>query len=149
MEKRVNIQTLEPQAYKAMLGLEGYLSTIAISKTLKELIKIRSSQLNNCAFCIHMHTKDALKYGESQQRLFILSAWREASDLFTAQEKVALEMTEEITLIHQQGLTTVTYQKALTVFSTHEIAQLIMAIVTINSWNRIAVSTHLPISLEE
>lgn len=145
MEKRINIQTVEPQAFKAMLGLEGYLSKISISKTLKELIKIRSSQLNNCAFCINMHTKDALANGETQQRIFLLSAWREAPNLYTEQEQVALEMTEEITLIHQQGLSTETYQKALKHFTENEVAQLIMAVVTINSWNRIALSTHLPV----
>ncbi|SFW18392.1 alkylhydroperoxidase AhpD family core domain-containing protein [Sinomicrobium oceani] len=145
MEKRINIQTLEPQAYKAMLGLEGYLSKVAISKTLKELIKIRSSQLNNCAYCINMHTKDALTHGETQQRIFLLSAWREAPDLYTPQEQVTLELTEEVTLIHRQGLRTETYQKALKYFSENEIAQLLMAVVTINSWNRIAVSTHLPV----
>ncbi|MEO2100186.1 MAG: carboxymuconolactone decarboxylase family protein [Flavobacteriaceae bacterium] len=145
MEKRINIQNTEPQAFKAMLGLEGYLSKVSISKTVKELIKIRSSQLNNCAFCINMHTKDALANGETQQRIFLLSAWREAQNLYTEQEQVALEMTEEITLIHQQGLSTETYQKALKHFTENEVAQLIMAVVTINSWNRIALSTHLPV----
>ncbi|MUV04700.1 carboxymuconolactone decarboxylase family protein [Flavobacterium rakeshii] len=145
MEKRINIQTLEPQAFNAMLGLEGYLSKVAISKTIKELIKIRSSQINNCAFCINMHTKDALANGETQQRIFLLSAWREAPNLYTLQEQVVLEMTEEITLIHHQGLSTETYQKALKHFTENEIAQLIMIIVTINGWNRIALSTHLPV----
>jgi|SRR5690606_8489706 len=146
MEKRISIHTLEPKAYKAMSGLEAYLSQTDLSKTLKELIKIRSSQINNCAFCINMHTKDALANGETQQRIFLLSAWREALDLYTDQERVALEMTEEITTIHQHGLRSETYQKALEVFSENQVAQIIMAIVTINSWNRIAVSTHMPIS---
>lgn len=145
MEKRINIQELEPQGYGAMFALEKYLSTVAISNTLKKLIKIRSSQLNNCAYCISMHTKEALAHGETQQRIFLLSAWREAPDHFTDQEKVVLEMTEEITLIHKQGLRAQTYQKALEFFSENEIAQLIMGVVTINGWNRIAVSTHLPI----
>lgn len=145
MEKRINIQNLEPEAYKAMFGFEAYLAKTSISKTIKELIKIRSSQINNCAYCINMHTKDALANGETQQRIFVLSAWREAPDLYTDQEKVAIEMTEEITLIQHHGLRTETYQKALQIFSENEVAQLIMAIVTINSWNRIAVSTHRPL----
>lgn len=145
MEKRIDIQALEPQAYKAMLAMEAYLSKISISKTIKELIKIRSSQINNCAYCINMHTKDALANGETQQRIFLLSAWREALDLYTDQEKVAIEMTEEITLIHQKGLSDQTYQKALELFSESQVAQIIMAIVVINSWNRIAVSTHKPL----
>lgn len=145
MDKRINIQNLEPQAYKAMLGLEAYLAKSSISKNLKELIKIRSSQLNNCAFCINMHTNDALANGETNQRIFLISAWREAGDLFTDQEKAVLKMTEEITLIHQKGVQEETYKKALQHFSENEIAEVIMAIVTINSWNRIAVSTHLPV----
>lgn len=143
MEKRINIQGLEPQAYKAMYGLETYLEKTAIPKTIKELIKIRSSQINSCAYCINMHTRDALAKGETQQRIFLLSAWREAPELFTEQEKIVIEMTEEITLIHQSGLRSETYQKALEFFSENEIAQLIMAIVTINAWNRIAVSSHM------
>ncbi|KIA86498.1 carboxymuconolactone decarboxylase family protein [Flavobacterium sp. AED] len=142
MEKRVNINETEPQAFKAMLALEGYLATSQISKTEKELIKIRASQINGCAFCIDMHTKDALKYGETNQRIFLLNAWRE-TDLFTEKEKVILSMTEEITLIHNQGLSETSYQKAVLFFDKNQIAQIIMAIVTINAWNRIAVSTQL------
>ena len=145
MENRINIQSLEPQAYKVMFAMESYLSKVSISKTVKELIKIRSSQINNCAYCINMHTKEALANGETQQRIFLLSAWREAFDLYTDQEKVVIEMTEEITLIHQQGLSSETYKKALQFFNENEIAQIIMAIIAINSWNRIAVSTHKPL----
>lgn len=145
MEKRINISTSEPQGYNAMLGLEGYLSKIDISKTLKELVKIRASQINNCAYCINMHTKDAIKNGERPERIFILSAWREATKFFTEEEQTILAMTEEITLIHQQGLTEETYRKAVQFFTENQIAQIIMLIVTINAWNRIAVSTHLQI----
>jgi len=145
MDKRININTVEPHAYKAMFALEGYLAQAEISKSLKELIKIRASQINNCAYCLDMHTKDALKYGESAERLFILSAWQEAEKFFSEQERVALKMTEEITQISQHGLSDETYQKALKVFSEKQIAEIIMAIVTINAWNRIAVSTQLQI----
>lgn len=142
MEKRININATEPQAYKAMFALEGYLAKAEISKTLKELIKIRASQINNCAYCIDMHTKDALKNGDTSQRLFLVSAWREATKFFTEEEQTVLKMTEEITLIHQNGLSEETYRKASGIFSENQIAQIIMAIVTINAWNRIAVSTH-------
>ena len=111
MEKRININEIEPQAYKAMYALEGYLATSQLSKTHKELIKIRASQINGCAFCIDMHTKDALKYGETNQRIFLLNAWRE-TNLFTEEEKVILAITEEITLIHNHGLSDETYKKA-------------------------------------
>ena len=145
MQKRFNMNNTEPEALKAMLVLEEYLAKTGISKTLKELIKIRASQINRCAYCLDMHTKDALKHGETHQRIFLLSAWKEATEFFTEEEQAALAMTEEITLIHQNGLNEETYQNAIKVFSKNQIAQLIMAIITINAWNRIAISTHLKV----
>ncbi|KQB44550.1 Alkylhydroperoxidase like protein, AhpD family [Flavobacterium daejeonense] len=139
---RVNINETEPQAFKAMYALEGYLATTQLSKIQKELIKIRASQINGCAFCIDMHTKDALKYGETTQRIFLLNAWRE-TQLFTEEEKVILAITEEITLIANKGLSEETYAKAEQFFDQKQIAQIIMAVITINAWNRIAISTHL------
>ncbi|WP_035141605.1 carboxymuconolactone decarboxylase family protein [Flavobacterium daejeonense] len=139
---RVNINETEPQAFKAMYALEGYLATTQLSKIQKELIKIRASQINGCAFCIDMHTKDALKYGETTQRIFLLNAWRE-TQLFTEEEKVILAITEEITLITNKGLSEETYAKAEQFFDQKQIAQIIMAVITINAWNRIAISTHL------
>lgn len=143
MEKRININTVAPQAYKAIFALEGYLAKAEISKKLKELIKIRASQINGCAFCINMHTKDALKNGETDQRIFLLNAWREALGFFTEEEQIVLAMTEEITLINKEGLTDDTYGKALAVFSENQIAEIITAIATINVWNRIAISTRM------
>lgn len=145
MEKRLNIQEVQPEAYKAMLALEKYLATTQLQKNYKELIKIRASQINGCAFCIDMHTKDALKGGETAQRIFLLSAWREAPNMFTEEEKLVLTMTEEVTLIHQHGLSEETYSKAHELFGTEYTAQLLMMIITINAWNRIAISTHLPV----
>jgi AhpD family alkylhydroperoxidase len=142
MKKRVDINETEPNAIKAMYALVGYLATTQLSRTTMELIKIRASQINGCAYCIDMHTKDALKNGESNQRIFLLNAWRE-TDLFTEEEKVVLAMTEEITLIHHKGLTDTTYQKAEELFDRNYISQVIMAIVTINAWNRIAISTQM------
>lgn len=89
-----------------------------------------------------MHTKDALKNGEEAQRIFLISAWREATQFFSDEEQAALAMTEEITLIHQQGLSDETYARAAKVFNANQIAQIIMVIVTINAWNRIALSCH-------
>lgn len=145
MEKRININTVAPKMYKGMLGLEATFATAEISKTLKELIKIRASQINGCAFCLNMHTTDALKNGETNQRIFLLNAWREALEFFTEEEQVVLAMTEEITLISQHGLSDETYQKAVTLFGEHQVAEIIMAIVTINAWNRIAISTKTPV----
>ncbi len=125
-----------------MYALEGYFKTTPLTSTHKDLIKIRASQINGCAYCIDLHTKDALKNGETAQRIFMLNAWRE-TDFFTEEEQVVLAMSEEVTLIHKQGLTEETYKKAEQVFDQHYIAQIIMAIATINAWNRIAISTHL------
>ena len=141
MENRIDIQKLEPNAYKQMFALENYIQNSQLSKTHLELIKIRASQINRCAFCINMHTADALKHGETNQRIFLLNAWKE-TELFTEEEKVVLAMTEEITLLHQHGLSDETYKKAEALFDKNYMAQIIMAIVTINAWNRIAVSTN-------
>lgn len=144
MKKRIQINTTEPAAYKAMYGLENYLQQGQLSNTHKHLIKLRASQINQCAFCINMHTQEALKDGESQQRLFLLDAWRE-TDLYTEEERIILQITEEVTLIHRNGLTEQTYQKAIELFDEHYFSQIMMSIVTINAWNRIAIGTHTPL----
>lgn len=142
MEKRIVIENLEPNAYKAMYQLEKYLSSTDVDKGSLELIKIRASQVNGCAYCIEIHTKDALKNGETARRIFAMSAWWE-SPLFTIKEKVVLKMTDEVTQITNKGLSTQTYITAKEYFNDNEIAQIIMQIGTINMWNRIAISTHL------
>ena len=148
MSNRINIAEAAPEAYKAMYGLEGFLQTSLLSKTHKELIKIRASQINGCAFCIDMHSKDALKNGETPQRIFLLNAWKE-SGLFSEEEQAILSITEEVTLIHQHGLSQASYERALNYFEPTYIAHIIMAAVTINAWNRIAISTQLPVPKEK
>lgn len=145
MQKRININSAEPQALKAMMALETYLAQTSIPKIVKELIKIRASQINGCAYCIDMHTKDALKIGETNQRIFLLNAWRETTAIFSEEEKSALAITEEVTLIHQNGLKDETYQNAIQFFSENQIAQIVMAVITINAWNRIALGSHLQV----
>lgn len=144
MENRIDIQNLEPNAYKGMFALENYLQNSNLSKTHYYLIIIRASQINGCAFCINKHSSDALNHGETSQRIFLLNAWRE-TELFTIEERVVLSITEEITLIHKSGLSEETYQQAKKVFDENGIAQIIMAVVTINAWNRIAISTNKPL----
>ncbi|MCR9262731.1 MAG: carboxymuconolactone decarboxylase family protein [Flavobacteriaceae bacterium] len=144
MEQRIQIDETEPLAYKAMFGLEAYLKQGKLSKLHYELIKIRASQLNGCAFCINMHTQEALKMGEDPKKLFLLDAWWD-TELFSEEEKVILKITEEVTMIHDQGLTRETYSKAMERFDASYISQIIMAIVTINAWNRIAISTQKPL----
>jgi len=145
MSARFDWTTVHPAAYKAGIGMEESLKNSFLTPIQKELIKIRASQINGCAFCINMHTKDAIKYGETPQRIFLLNAWREAKELFTEEERIILEITEEITLISQKGLSEETYQKAKTLFNENQLADIIMAAVVINMWNRIAISTHMPI----
>lgn len=140
MKKRIDINTLEPNAYKAMFGLESYLSTTTLDARIKELIKIRASQINCCAYCIQMHTASARKMGESEQRIYALSAWKE-SPLFTDQERAVLSLTDEMTLIADNGLSKECYEAALQALGENALAEAMMQIVTINAWNRIAVAT--------
>ena len=142
MKKRLDISQLEPNAYKVMFGLEKYLGGTALRTNLKDLIKIRASQINGCAYCIQMHTEEALKQGETEQRIFALSAWKE-SPLFSEIERAVLSLTEDVTLISEGGLSSENYDAALSALGEKTLAQAIMQIVTINAWNRMAVATHM------
>jgi len=141
MEKRINIQELEPEGYKALYPLEKYLGTTELTTTHKDLIKIRASQINGCAFCINMHTKDARKAGETEQRIYLLDAWEETT-LYTPEERAILALTEEVTLITNH-VSDETYKEAITLLGEKYTAQVILAIVAINAWNRIAITTQL------
>ncbi len=138
--KRISIKDIEPAAYKAMMALENYGQSCPLNPILKELIKMRASQINGCAYCLDMHTEDALKLGESPRRIFALSVWHE-SHLFSEEERALLHLTEEVTRISEKGVTDETYNKAVGIFDEQMTAQIIMLIITINAWNRIAVST--------
>lgn len=140
MTTRFLLNEVEPGAYVAMREMEKYLATTGIAPLHKELIKIRASQLNGCAYCINKHSADARKLGETEQRLYLLSAWRE-SPQFSEEERIILAMTEEITFISREGLTDETYGKAVRQFGLNGTGQLIMAINIINVWNRIGIST--------
>jgi AhpD family alkylhydroperoxidase len=144
MEHRINIEKTFPEAYKAMLTLTTVLNKSTLTPIQKHLIKVRASQINKCAFCLNMHTKEALHIGETQQRLFLLNGWKETS-LFTEAEKALLALTEETTLIHYNGVSEETYNNAKQFFSSEAIADIIMSSVLINAWNRIGVSTQLPV----
>jgi AhpD family alkylhydroperoxidase len=148
MSTRFNLAKTDAAAYKAMLGLVNYLQNISLSHTWQELIKIRASQINGCAHCLDLHTRDAVKLGETPQRIYLLNAWREALELYSVEEQIIMEMTEEITLINQKGLSEETYDKVKQVFTEQQIAEIIMTIVIINAYNRIGISTLMPISKE-
>lgn len=143
MSKRIDFNTVQPGAYDAMDALDQFVNGSSIDKVLKELIKIRASQLNGCAYCVDAHSRDARRLGESEQRVFLVSAWREAGDIFSEEERLVLQITEEITFIHRHGLSNEAYERSLGLFGEEKTAQLIMAIVTINAWNRISVATQL------
>ncbi|OXG04527.1 AhpD family alkylhydroperoxidase [Flavobacterium araucananum] len=139
MKPRISIQKVAPEAYEALMNLEKYNATTSLTPLHKELIKIRTSQINGCAFCINMHTADARKYGETEKRIYLLSAWREA-DVFTEEEKAILALTEEVTMIGNHVSDEV-YQNAARLFDDKYLAEIILVIITINSWNRLAIAT--------
>ncbi len=140
--ERLDIYEVDPKATQAVLGLEFYVRAGSLAPGLLDLIKIRASQLNGCAFCLDMHNRDAAAQGETPQRLYVVSAWREAPDLFTEQERAALAFTEAVTLIDRGGVSDEVWQAASDCFDDGEMVQLLMAVATINVWNRLAVATH-------
>jgi AhpD family alkylhydroperoxidase len=142
MKERMNIDAAEAGVYKAMNAAEKQISTFKIEKKLTELIKLRTSQLNGCGYCVNLHSKDARKAGETEQRVFAISAWWE-TPFFTEVERAALKLAEEITRIQDAGLREDTFQNAKKYFSETEIAQLIFITTVTNSWNRIAISMHM------
>jgi AhpD family alkylhydroperoxidase len=142
LKERFSIKNAEPDAYKAMAGLDNFTKNSSIKPIHREMIKVRASQVNGCAYCIEIHTKDARQLGETEQRLYALSAWWE-SPLFTDEEKAVLALTDEVTKIANGGVTDATYNALKMYYSEQEIAQLIMQVIAINAWNRIAISTHM------
>jgi AhpD family alkylhydroperoxidase len=138
MEPRIDTQALQG-AYKAMLGLEQYLHSCGLEPGLLHLIKLRTSQINGCAYCIDMHWKDLRALGESEQRLYGLDAWKE-SPYYSDRERAALAWTEAVTLITQGHVADEVYEKVRPQFSDKELADLTLAIATINAWNRLAIS---------
>jgi AhpD family alkylhydroperoxidase len=140
MKARINLQAVAPEAVKAMYGLETYIRA-NVDKTLLELIKLRASILNGCAFCVDMHSTDAIKAGESPRRLFAVAAWRE-SPFFTDLERAVLALTDAVTEMGEHGVPDDVWEAAGAIGTEKQRIDVLMAIVTINSWNRIAVTLH-------
>lgn len=140
MEMRLDYTKVQPEALQTLLKLEGYVIESGIDHKLLELIKIRASQINGCAYCLDMHTKDARATGETEQRLYMLSAWREAP-FYTEAERAAIALTEAVTKISDAGVPTELYEQVRKHFDEGQFFNLIMAINAINCWNRIAIST--------
>jgi len=135
---RINWYKILPEGYNAMKGLENFVEQSKLEPKLKELIKIRASQINGCAYCLDMHTKDARAIGESEQRIHVLAAWREAP-FYSSRERAALAWCESLTLLSQTGAPADVYVELEHLFSPEEIVELTFTIVTINSWNRLSV----------
>ncbi|KUL37490.1 4-carboxymuconolactone decarboxylase [Streptomyces sp. NRRL F-4489] len=139
---RMRWAKLAPEVYKAMIGLDAAAKK-GLDPTLIELVNIRASQLNKCAFCLHMHTTDARKAGETEERLALLPAWEEAAGYYTERERAALALTEAITVLTDGFVPDEVYERAAAVFEQNELAQVIALITTINAWNRFGVTTRL------
>jgi AhpD family alkylhydroperoxidase len=140
MKARMSHHSANPQAYQTMLQLEKFVNGSGLDPKLLELIKIRASQINGCAFCLDMHTKDARKIGETEQRIYLLSAWRESA-VYTEAERAVLALTEAVTQIAVNGVSEELYSEVREYFDENQFVSLIMAINTINCWNRLAIST--------
>jgi AhpD family alkylhydroperoxidase len=138
MQPRLDYPNLAPGLMKPMLALERAVTGSGLEHSLVELVKTRASQINGCAYCLHMHTRDARKAGESEERLHLLPAWRE-SPLYSERERAALAWTEALTRLADTGAPDADYQRAQAVFSDEELVQLTFLIGTINVWNRLAV----------
>jgi AhpD family alkylhydroperoxidase len=139
---RMDLATVSPAAYRAMLELDSEVHHLGLDPLLVELVKTRASQINGCAFCIDMHTKDARAAGESEERLYLLNAWRE-SPLYSAPERAALALAEAVTRLGEAGVPDDVYEEARAQFSEQELAGVIWMIVVINAWNRVAITTRL------
>ena len=144
METRIDYDRVATGAAQAMLGMEGYVRGSALEPALLELVKMRASQLNGCAYCLDMHSKDARAAGETEQRLYVLPAWREAP-FYTPRERAALAWTEALTLISATDITDELYAATRERFDERELVDLTMAVITINGWNRLAIAFRSPV----
>ncbi|KYG97677.1 carboxymuconolactone decarboxylase family protein [Bradyrhizobium sp. DOA1] len=139
MKPRMNYYQAAPDTIKALMVLEAQIQSTGLEKSLIELVKIRASQINGCAYCINMHSEDARKRGETEQRIYLLDAWRE-SPLYSDRERAALAWTEALTLISQTRAPDDVYEQVRAQFSEEETMNLTMLIAAINAWNRIAIA---------
>jgi AhpD family alkylhydroperoxidase len=139
MEPRIPYNTVAPEATPTLRHLETYVKRSGLEPSLVELVKLRASQINGCAYCIDMHTKDARAMGESEQRLYELSVWRE-TPFYTAREQAALAWCEAVTLVADGHVPDAVFEQARQQFSEKELVDLTMAVIAINGWNRLAVA---------
>jgi len=143
MQQRIDVTKVSPAAYQAVAALQSYVDQSGLDAKLRELIKIRVSQINGCAYCLAMHTRDARKIGETDERMHLLDAWREAP-LYSARERAALEWVEAITLVSETHIPDTAFEVVRKQFSEKEIVDLTAAAVAINTWNRLAIAFRVP-----
>lgn len=139
MEQRINYSEAAPEAMKLMVEMEKYIASTEIDEKLRELVKVRASQLNGCAFCLNMHTADARKKGETEQRLYCVGAWREC-EFYTDAEKAALELAEHITLVANMRVPDDLYRRVREYFNEKDYVDLVYIINQINCWNRLSIA---------
>ncbi|WP_329278393.1 carboxymuconolactone decarboxylase family protein [Streptomyces sp. NBC_01451] len=137
---RLNFAKTAPKVFRALVGLDAA-AREGLDPALVELIQIRASHLNHCAYCLHMHTNDARRAGESEDRLHLVAVWREARHFYTPREQAALALTEAVTLVADGGVPDDVYSEAAAHFDDRELAQVLSLILTINTWNRVALAT--------
>jgi AhpD family alkylhydroperoxidase len=140
MSQRLDYNHLAPAGIKALGGVYGYVSQTSLSPVLVDLVYLRVSQINNCAFCLDMHTRDLIKKGVPVEKLTLLQAWREAGDLFDAREQAALAWAESVTLVAETGVPDTDFEVARDVFEERELVDLTIAIGLMNTYNRMAIS---------
>ncbi len=139
MKQRIDFPKASPQGFRAMLGLQGYVNDSGLEHSLLELVKMRASQINGCAYCLDMHSKDARAAGETEQRLYLLDGWREAP-FYTDRERAALEWTEALTLLTEGHVPDAVYEAARAQFTEDELIKLSLAVAAINGWNRLMIA---------
>ena len=137
------------EAYKVMDALDDLVENSSLQQWYKEMIRIRASYLNGCAYCVDSHTQDALKLGIDPRKVALVPVWREAKGIFDDNEQTILLLTEEISLIHQKGVSDEVYDQCIKTFGERQTAELIMTIITINAWNRIGVGLKLEPQIDE
>jgi AhpD family alkylhydroperoxidase len=147
MQPRIDVTKVSPAAYQAVAALQSYVDQSGLDPKLRDLVKIRASQINGCAFCIAMHTREARKHGETEERIYLLDAWRE-TPLYTPKERAALEWTEAVTLLSEGHVPDEVFDRVRKQFSEKELVDLTAATVAINTWNRLSIAFRVPPQVE-
>lgn len=143
MSNRLRMGKVYPAGYQAMIAFDKVIGQTGIDPWHKELIKIRASQINGCAYCVDQHTQDALALGVNPRKINVLCTWREATNHFSEEEQLIIRLTEEMTLIHEHGVSDELYDQCIAKFGDARTGELMMAVIVINAWNRLGVGQHL------